>query len=431
MNVADSVELQQRRKRVMSSSYRLFYRHPVHLVRGEGVWLYDANGLPHLDAYNNVPTVGHGNPVVAAAMARQALQLNAHTRYLSDEIVDYGARLLDLFDPELDRITFTCTGSEANDLASRLAREHTGALGVIVTANAYHGVTSTISAMSPSLTTELDPTVRAVPVPEPALGPAAGARFANGVRDAIADLERHGHRVAMLLVDTVMSSDGIIPDPIGVLNDAVAAVRAAGGLYVADEVQAGFGRLGDGMWGFSRHALVPDVVTLGKPMGNGYPLAGAVSRAEISGPFGEKFRYFNTFGGSSVAAAVGMAVLDEIEDRTLIDSCAEVGRYLRAGLRELAADRDMVGDIRGAGLFAGVDIRSPDRGSGSRTRAEAVVDGMRQAGVLISATGPDGATLKIRPPLVFGREHADLLLERLSRVLSDVASSAPEPDART
>lgn len=410
---------------MLAGSYRLFYREPVHLVRGDGVWLYDADGRRYLDAYNNVPTVGHGNPRVAAAMGQQSRQLNAHTRYLTDEIVDYGARLLGLFDSALDRITFTCTGSEANDLAYRIAREYTGADGVIVTANAYHGVTSAVAGMSPSLTAQLDPAVRAVPAPVPAAGPAAGARFADGVRAAIEDLRRRGHGVAVLLVDTVMSSDGILPDPIGILDDAVVAVRAAGGLYVADEVQAGFGRLGDGMWGFARHGLVPDMVTLGKPMGNGYPLAGVVSKAEISNRFGEKFRYFNTFGGSSVAAAVGAAVLDEIDDRGLIGSCADVGEYLRSGLQELGADRQIVGDIRGAGLFIGVDIRSGDGTVASGTTAQAVVDGMRRTGVLLSATGPDGATLKIRPPLIFGRAHADLLLDRFGPVLTEVASSFP------
>lgn len=412
--------LDVRRRRVLGESYRLFYRDPIHLVRGDGVWLYDAAGRRYLDAYNNVPSVGHGNPRVAAAMAGQARRLNAHTRYLSDEIVDYGERLLALFDDSLDRTVFTCTGSEANDLAYRMAREFTGAEGAIVTANAYHGVTGEIAAMSPSLSPELAPTARAVPAPDPRLGAQAGPRFAAGVRAAVDDLARQGLRPAMLIVDTVMSSDGIIPDPVGMLADAVRAIRDAGGLYVADEVQAGFGRLGDGLWGFDRHGLVPDIVTLGKPMGNGYPLAGLVTRSEVTAVFGERYRYFNTFGGSSVAAAVGSAVLSEIADRELVASCRAVGDRLRAGLSELAARHDLIGDVRGAGLFVGADVVAGGEPSGAA--AQAVVDGLREAGVLVSATGPANATLKIRPPLVFGDEHADLLIETLDAVLAGMTT---------
>lgn len=414
--------LDVRRRRVLSESYRLFYREPVHLVRGEGVWLYDASGRRYLDAYNNVPSVGHGNPRVAAAMADQARRLNAHTRYLSDEVVEYAERLLAQFDDSLDRAVFTCTGSEANDLAYRMAREFTGATGAIVTANAYHGVTGEIAALSPSLSPVLAPTARAVPAPDPRLGAQAGPTFAAGVRTAVEDLARHGLRPAMLLIDTVMSSDGIIPDPVGMLADAVEVVRAAGGLYVADEVQAGFGRLGDGLWGFDRHSLIPDAVTLGKPMGNGYPLAGVVTRADISSVFGERYRYFNTFGGSSVAAAVGSAVLDEIADRELVASCREVGARLRTGLTELASRHDRLGDVRGAGLFAGVDVLAG--GEPSAAAAQAVVDGLREAGVLVSATGPANATLKIRPPLVFEHQHADLLVETLDSVLAGRTAGA-------
>lgn len=412
-------DLASRRDHVLSASYRLFYDDPVHLVRGEGVWLYDAEGRRYLDAYNNVPSVGHGNPHVVEAMARQASRLNAHTRYLSDEVVTYAERLLALFDASLDRVVFTCTGSEANDLAYRMARAFTGGTGAIVTANAYHGVTGEIAAISPSLSPDIAPSARAVPAPDPALGGEAGARFAHEVRAAAEDLVASGHRPAMLLLDTALSSDGIRPDPIGVFAPAAEVIREFGGLYVADEVQAGFGRLGAGMWGFDRHGLVPDMVTLGKPMGNGYPLAGVVTRDEITAFFGRRDRYFNTFGGTSVAAAVGSAVLDEILGNDLIASVEAVGSRLRTGLRELAAGHPMLGEVRGAGLFAGVDVVGPD-GALDRRRATAVVDGLRAAGVLVSSTGPEAATLKIRPPLVFGTEHAELLLDRLGTLVTDL-----------
>lgn len=416
-------DLAERRRHVLGESYRLFYREPVHLVRGEGVWVFDGEGRRYLDAYNNVPSVGHGNRHVVDAMAAQAGRLNAHTRYLGDEVVDYGARLLGHFDRVLNRVVFTCTGSEANDLAYRMAREVTGAAGAIVTANAYHGVTSEIAALSPSLSSPLAPTARAVPAPDPRLGDAAGPRFADGVRAAVADLAEAGTRPAMLLLDTVLSSDGIIPDPRGMFHEAVDVVRAAGGLYVADEVQAGFGRLGNGMWGFDRHGLLPDLVTLGKPMGNGYPLAGVVTSADVAGRFGERYRYFNTFGGSSVAAAVGAAVLDEIADRGLLAACRDVGAHLLAGLREVAARHRSTGDVRGAGLFVGVDVLD-DSGAPSGPRAQAVVDRMRESGVLLSTTGPAASTLKIRPPLVFEAAHADLLVTRLDAVLDDAEKEA-------
>ncbi|GAA4013413.1 aspartate aminotransferase family protein [Streptomyces plumbiresistens] len=410
-------DLAARRDRVLSASYRLFYSDPVHLVRGEGVWLYDADNRRYLDAYNNVPSVGHGNPRVVEAMTQQARRLNAHTRYLSDELVAYAERLLSFFDPSLDRVILTCTGSEANDLAYRMARVFTGGTGAIVTANAYHGVTGEIAAISPSLSLDIASSARAVPAPDPRLGDEAGAQFARDVRAAAEDLIASGHRPAMLLLDTVLSSDGIRPDPIGMFTPAVEAIRELGGLYVADEVQAGFGRLGAGMWGFDRHGLVPDLVTLGKPMGNGYPLAGIVTRAEIASIFGRRDRYFNTFGGTSVAAAVGSAVLDEIVENGLIASADAVGRQLRTRLRDLAARHPMVGEVRGAGLFVGVDIVDGN-GALDRQRAAAVVDGLRESGVLISAAGPEGATLKIRPPLVFGTEHAELLLDHLGPVLT-------------
>lgn len=406
-------DLLARRRRSLAAGYRLFYENPVHVVRGEGVWLFDAAGRRYLDAYNNVPSVGHANPRVTSALAQQAATLNVHTRYLTDEVVDYAERLLALFAEPLDRVTFTCSGSEANDLAYRMAREFTGAEGVIVTANAYHGVTTAVAGMSPSLSDDLAPWVRTVAPPDPSAGEGTADRFAAGVREAVADLGRHGVRPAALLLDTALSSDGIVPDPVGMFARAVDVVRAAGGVYVADEVQSGFGRLGHGMWGFDRHGLVPDLVTLGKPMGNGYPLAAVVARAPVATAFGENHRYFNTFGGSSVAAAVGTAVLDEIEERGLVASAFAVGDRLRAGLRELAAKSRIVGAVRGSGLFVGVDI-------GPRGGAQAVVDGLRERGVLISSTGPSGATLKIRPPLVFSHDHADLLLAELGSVLRDL-----------
>jgi 4-aminobutyrate aminotransferase-like enzyme len=405
-----------RRQAVMGPAYRLFYETPVHLVRGEGVWLYDAAGKAYLDTYNNVASVGHCHPHVVGAMAAQAGVFASHTRYLHEGILTYAERLLSHFPAELAHVMFTCTGSEANDLAFRIARAHTGGSGFIVTTNAYHGVTHAIAGMSPSLGAGVDlgAHVRVVPAPTTAEGTAA--RFAAGVDAAIRDLQRHGIKPAALIVDTVFSSDGLFVDPAGFLQPAVAAIRAAGGVFIADEVQPGFGRTGAAMWGFERHGLVPDMVSLGKPMGNGYPIAGLVVQPQVVAAFGAKARYFNTFGGNAVAAATAMAVLEVVEGERLIDNAREVGRVFSDGLRGLAKTHAVLGELRAAGLFLGQDIVD-ETGAPDAARAVWIVNRLREAGVLISASGPGGHVLKIRPPLVFSAENVGFFLERLDGVL--------------
>jgi 4-aminobutyrate aminotransferase-like enzyme len=406
-----------RRGAALGPAYRLFYETPVHLVRGEGVWLYDAAGNAYLDVYNNVASVGHCHPAVVAAMAGQAATFASHTRYLHEGVLTYAERLLATFPAELGHVMFTCTGSEANDLALRLARAKTGGTGVIVTETAYHGVTLSVAELSPSLGpgVALGPHVRTVPPPDPALGDPAAA-FTASVRAAIADLERHGIRPALLIVDTVFSSDGVFTDPPGFLQGAVKAIHAAGGLFVADEVQPGFGRTGSHMWGFQRHGVQPDMVSLGKPMGNGYPVAGLVMRPDVVADFGAKARYFNTFGGNAVAAATALAVLDVIQTEGLQQNAETVGRYFRDGLDALARRHDTLGAVRSAGLFLGAEIVTdcaPDAARAART-----VNALRAAHVLISATGPRGNVLKIRPPLVFARAHVDRFIDALDRVLA-------------
>lgn len=415
--------LLDRRDAVLGSSYRLFYQHPVHLVRGEGVWLYDPDGNAYLDAYNNVACVGHGHEHVVAAMAGQAARLNTHTRYLTDGIVEYAERLLSSFPDPLTQVMFTCTGSEANDLGYRMAREFTRGEGMIVTDNAYHGVTSAVSGMSPSLGNGVAPFVRAVPPPNSYRSGTGnvGEAFGASVRAAAADLQAEGIRPAALLLDTIFSSDGILPDPPGMLRPAVEAIHAAGGLFIADEVQAGFGRLGARMWGFARHGVVPDLVTLGKPMGNGFPLAAVVARPDVTRAFGDCTRYFNTFGGNPVACAVGMAVLDVIESHDLLHHVTAVGNDLMQGLRRLADAHELIGDIRGSGLFIGVELVADRATRAAAPEAtQAVVNGLRERRVLVSSSGPSANVLKIRPPLVFGHEHVGQLLDRLDEVLSTV-----------
>jgi 4-aminobutyrate aminotransferase-like enzyme len=414
----EEAALVTRRAKLLGPAYRLFYSHPLHVIRAEGVWLHGANGEAYLDAYNNVACVGHCHPRIVEAIATQAAILNTHTRYVTDLILDYAERLLATMPAEIGHVMFTCTGSEANDLALRVAKAATGGTGVIVTENAYHGVTEAVAGLSPSLGVPLSGEARSVA--RPATSDTTGHAFAARVQAAIADLARSGLRPAALLVDTVFSSDGVFPDPPGFLAPAAEAIRAAGGLLIADEVQAGFGRTGEAFWGFGRHGLAPDIVTMGKPMGNGHPVAAMAARPALLEAFGRKVRYFNTFGGNPVSCAAGMAVLDVIESEGLVENARHVGKLLKTALEDMCSRRDAISQVRGVGLYIGVDIVDGE-GLPSRERAAAIVNAMRERRVLISATGKDGNVLKIRPPLVFQEHHAAILADALE------AASSPWP----
>jgi len=419
-------QLLQRRERVLGPSYKLFYERPVEFVRSQGVWLYDSHGTPYLDVYNNVPAVGHCHPAVVEAVSRQMSVLNTHTRYLHDGVLDYAERLLATLPDALANAMFTCTGSEANDLALRIARTHTGGTGVIVTENAYHGITAAIAELSPSLGSgvPLGMHVRTVPAPDAYRaaggGDQVGPSFAAAVQAAIAELQRHGIRPAALITDTIFSSDGVFADPAGFLVPAVDAVRRAGGLFIADEVQPGFARTGDAMWGFARHGVVPDLVTMGKPMGNGLPIAAVVARPELLDRFAAEARYFNTFGGNPVSCAAAMAVLDVIQREGLQANAQRVGLLLLQGLHKLAEKYAVIGDVRGAGLFIGAELVK-DRASKEPNPELAlrVVNRLRDRQVLISASSPCGNVLKIRPPLPFSAADAELLLETLDELLRE------------
>jgi 4-aminobutyrate aminotransferase-like enzyme len=415
-------DLLARRQRVLGPSYKLFYESPLHLVRGEGVHMFDDQGNRYLDVYNNVPSVGHCHPHVVEAISRQAATLNTHTRYLHELILTYAEKLVSTFPPELSNVMFTCTGSESSDLAMRVARNFTGGTGIIVTETAYHGITSAVSEVSPSLGpyVPLGAHVRTIPAPDVLRTPGGdvATMFAANVEAAIADMQRHGIRVAALLVDTIFSSDGVYADPAGFLAPAVDAIHRAGGVFIADEVQPGFGRLGDSMWGFQRHGVAPDLVILGKPMGNGIPIAGLVARPEVLRDFSLKARYFNTFAGNPVSCAAGLAVLEVIDREQLMENARVVGRYLLDGLASMLPAHPEMGAVRGAGFFIGVDLVkdrehfTPDPGFAIR-----VVNALARRRVLIGASGPRGHVLKIRPPLTFAREHADLFLLALADAL--------------
>ncbi|MGE8466558.1 MAG: aspartate aminotransferase family protein [Pseudomonas putida] len=419
LNAAER-SLIERRQRLLGPAYQLFYDNPLHLVRGAGTWLYDRAGRAYLDLYNNVASVGHSHPRVVEALARQAGELNTHTRYLHEGVLDYAEKLLATMPAALGNVMFTCTGSEANDLALRIARDYTGGTGVIVTRYAYHGMTSAIAELSPSVGdyVPLGRDIRVVDAPLhlPEDPQRVGQLFAAQVRAALADMQRHGIRPAALLVDTLFTSDGVFADPPGFLREAVEAVRAAGGLFIADEVQPGFGRTGTHMWGFERHGLVPDLVTLGKPMGNGHPLAGLTVRPQILERFGRNASYFNTFGGNPVSAAVGLAVLQVIEDEGLQENARRVGAQLKEGLEGLAREHACLGQVRGAGLFIGVDVVD-GQGIADGPTARRITNLLRDEGMLIGVSGAQNNALKIRPQLCFSAENVEQFLAALQRVL--------------
>jgi 4-aminobutyrate aminotransferase-like enzyme len=412
----------ERRRQVLGPAYRLFYQKPVHVVRGEGVYLYDSQGQRYLDAYNNVASVGHCHPHVVEAITAQLSVLNTHTRYLHEDVVAYAERLLAYLPRSLGHVMFTCSGSEANDLALRVARAHTGNEGVIVTRLAYHGVTAATAELSPSLGqgVPLGKTIRVIDAPDRYRGTLdVGAAMVANIKAAIADMAKHGIKPAALLIDTVFSSDGVFADPAGFLKPGVEAIRAAGGIFIADEVQPGFGRTGGGMWGFARHDIEPDIVTMGKPMGNGHPLAAMACKPSVIAEFGLVSRYFNTFGGNPVSVAAGQAVLNVIENEGLIANAQKVGDIIMSGVKSLAQRYDCIGDVRGAGLFVGIELvsnhaqKTPDA-----KLTAAIVNALRDRHILISASGPHANILKIRPPLPFSSGNADQLLSALDDVVS-------------
>ena len=402
--------LLERRHRLLGSGAPLFYERPLHLVRGEGVRVWDGDGRCYLDAYNNVPHVGHCHPRVVEALATQAGTLNLSTRYLDERILDYAEALTATFDESLGRVALCCSGTEASELALRIARACTGNDGVIVTDFCYHGNSATIAALSTAFIGPegIDARVRTIRVPEPA-----------GAAIAIASLAEAGMKPAAIFLDPIFATEGCPALPPGYVERAVALTREAGGIYIADEVQAGLGRTGAAMWGHQIYDAVPDLVTLGKPMGNGYPLAGVVARPDLIDGFANRAMYFNTFGGNPVACAAGRAVLDVIENECLVENARAVGARIPAGLLALRRKHAVIGAVRGHGLFVVIELVA-DRAAGmpASAAADAAVNGMRERGVLIGRTGRHDDVLKIRPPMPFGIEDADHLLAALDDTLA-------------
>ncbi|HUY98442.1 MAG TPA: aminotransferase class III-fold pyridoxal phosphate-dependent enzyme [Verrucomicrobiae bacterium] len=420
-----------RRRRLFGPAISpLSYDRPLHLVGGSGVWLSDAEGRTYLDAYNNVPVVGHCHPRVVAAVTAQVARLNTNVRYLHESALALAERLIAALPEGLDTVMFVNSGSEANDLAWRLATCATGGSGGLVTRSAYHGVTRAVAELSPAewrTPDERPPHVALLPPPDGYRGrhradqPGWGERYAEAVDTAVAQLARDGHRPAAMFIDAGFTSEGILRPPPTYLQEAVRRWRAAGGLFVGDEVQTGFGRPGTHLWGFQVHGVVPDIVTLGKPMGNGHPVAAVVTRAEIAQRFAEATEWFSTFGGNPVACAAGLAVLAVIDEEKLVQHADAMGHRLGEGLAVLAARHPVVGEVRRMGLLVGVELVR-DRGTRDPApgTASAVINRMRDQGVLIGNTGPEGNVLKIRPPLVIQEPEVDRLLAALDEGLGSV-----------
>lgn len=423
-----TAELLAARKSVLGP-LSISYDEPIHLVRGDGVFLFGSQGQQYLDAYNNVPIVGHCHPEVVRAVAEQMRQLNTNTRYLHEASVELAERLLQSAPGGLDRVLFVNSGSEANDVAWRIARFATGHSGAVVTSFAYHGVTEATSSLSPEGWPPgfSPPHVRLVLPPgpagrgEPDNGTAQDPQSGTEIAKAVEELTSSGIGAAALFLDPAFTSDGILGPSNRWVQHAAAAIRASGGLFVADEVQAGYGRTGEGLWSIAPSGVQPDVMTLGKPMGNGFPIAAVITRSDIVDSFIDATDYFSTFGGNTVACVAGLAVLRVIEQEGLVSNAQAVGAYLLRRLEEVAACHDSVGPVRGWGMLAGIDIVQDECRGADRHDADVVANRLKGLGVLVGTTGPKNNVLKIRPPLVFDQRNADIVAERLDLALS------PEP----
>ena len=424
----DTTTLAARRDRALGAGAPLFYDKPLHIVRGEGVYLYDPEGRRYVDMYNNVPCVGHANPHVVEAMARQQATLNVHSRYLHEGIVALAERIAALHGPAIESVIFSCSGTEANEVALRIVRGQTGKAGIVCTNHTYHGNSEAVGKMTrigDGRNTGGD--VRAIPFPEKFRPLVPGASEADlceayleRLRNTIRSFEEDGTGFAGLIICPIFANEGLPDVPQGFMKRAAEIVRAAGGYVIADEVQAGYCRTGR-WWGYEGMGFTPDIVVTGKPMGNGLPLAAtAASKALVDG-FRARTRYFNTFASSPLQAAVGMAVIDVIERDRLGDNVARVGAGLKAALAKRQKTCAAIGDVRGHGLFIGVEMVKDDgKLTPDSDRAIEVVNKLKDRGFLTSNAGAFRNVVKIRPPLVFGQRDADEFLTAFDATIAEI-----------
>jgi 4-aminobutyrate aminotransferase-like enzyme/Ser/Thr protein kinase RdoA (MazF antagonist) len=427
----DLQETLERRHRYLSEALSLSYQNPLKVMMGDGQFLFDHHGRAYLDAVNNVPHVGHSHPEVVRAGMRQMRSLTTNTRYLHDNILEYAGRLTEKLPGELQVCFFVNSGSEANDLALRLAMTYTGSDEWIVIENAYHGNLSSLIRISPYKFNGpggqgAPRNTHTVPMPDGYRGeykhndPGAGEKYARWVGQIVKTLVAEGKKPGAFIAEPVMGVGGQIEPPAGYLAEAFKQVRDAGGVCIADEVQIGFGRMGTHFWGFETQGVIPDIVTLGKPIGNGHPLGAVVTTPEIAASFVTGMEYFNTFGGNPVSCAIGLAVLDVIEKEGLQDNAQHVGGFLKQGLLRMKEEHRLIGDVRGRGLFLGVEFIL-DHGSltPAGDHATYIVERMKERGVLLSTDGPYHNVIKMKPPMVFTIEDARFLLDTMESVLDE------------
>ncbi len=420
----EEARLVEARRSLMGRNTTHFYARPMHFERARGPWLFSTDGYRYLDCYNNVPQVGHCHPHVVRAIARQAAALNTNTRYLYSSALEYADRLTSKLAPHLSACIFVNSGSEANDVAWQIAKLITGNTGAVIMEDAYHGVTDVIRQFSPGRPeTPLPAFLKGLIVPDPYRGPFREddpelvQKYAADADRAIAELEKSGHGVAAFMIDSALCSSGVPDVPDGYMRAVEKKIRAAGGLMICDEVQSGFGRMGQ-WWGHEHHGVRADIVTMGKPVGNGHPLGVVVTTEEYLNRFIDKTRLFSTFGGNTVACAAGNAVIDVIEQEDLIERSRLIGAYMRSEIAKLASAHALIGNIRGHGMVTGLEFVT-DRNERwpATTETARLVELMRQERVLVGSEGRDANVLKLRPSLVFAEEHVDVFIAALDRSL--------------
>jgi len=426
--MSDRNRLQKLRKKYLSQSFSLSYNEPLHLVRGRGQYLYDSKGNEYLDAVNNIQHVGHSHPKVTEAANEQFKKLNTNTRYLDKTILDYARALTDKLPSNLNKCYFTNSGSESNDLALRIARNHSNSKETIVLEGAYHGHVTSLIEISPYKHDgpggKGPPEyVHVVPMPDPFRGiyrgQSSGLKYAAEVKTILDEIRSDNKRVSAFIFEPILGCGGQIIPPNGFLSSSFKMVRDNNGVCIADEVQVGFGRMGESFWGFETQDIVPDIVTLGKSIGNGHPLSVVVTSEELSDEFNNGMEYFNSFGGNPVSCAIGHAVLKIIEEEELQKNAFRVGNELKTLLNEVKSVHDIIGDVRGKGLFLGIEIiRDLETLEPDKQVTHRIVNEMRNRKILLSSDGPDHNVIKVKPPMVFNSSNALFLVETLDKVLS-------------
>ena len=416
--------LLERRHAAMGRGAMAFYDEPIELVRGEGIWLFDDQGKRYMDIYNNVPVAGHCHPRIVEAMGHQASTLNTHSRYVNDTVLAYSERLMARHAEPLSSLVMGCSGSEALEVAVQMARAATGGQAILISNATYHGNTTEIRRMTFG---PFEPDYKRIsfpqtyrPLDDGASEDELRALHLAEVERALAELEAEKIPLAGMLFCPIFANEGLPQVPSGFLAEAAARVREAGGLVILDEVQAGFGRTGQ-WWGYEVADCPPDIVTMGKPMGAGIPLSGTGTSNEIASTFHEKCFYFNTTASTPLQAAVGNAVLDVIEDEGLVERSARVGGFLKAELMPFMDRYEKAGDVRGHGLFVGIEwVSDREKRTADREGAHAFVERMKAKGFLMGAAGQGSNVLKLRPPLIFEQEHAELLLTALDETMQEM-----------